>query len=50
MTFIKEFSARTEWYQGLGSLNAISEQLSTILYYGIIERPEDKPSSKEKSD
>ncbi|MEK3731095.1 MULTISPECIES: TetR/AcrR family transcriptional regulator [Paenibacillus] len=50
LTFIKEFSARTEWYQGLGSLNAISEQLSTILYYGIIERPEDKPSSKEKSD
>jgi AcrR family transcriptional regulator len=38
LAFIKEFSARTEWYAGLGSLNAISEQLMTILYYGIIQR------------
>lgn len=43
LTFIKEFSARTEWYKGLGSLNAISEQLSTILYYGIIQRDESEP-------
>lgn len=38
LAFIKEFSARTEWYAGLGSLNAISEQLMTVLYYGIIQR------------
>lgn len=40
LAFIKEFSARTEWYTGLGSLNAVSEQLMTILYYGIIQREE----------
>lgn len=38
LAFIKEFSACTEWYAGLGSLNAVSEQLMTILYYGIIQR------------
>jgi len=40
LAFVKEFSARTEWYAGLGSLNAVSEQLMTILYYGIIQREE----------
>lgn len=40
MTFIKEFTARTEWYNGLGSLNVVSEQLMTILYYGIIQKEE----------
>ena len=38
LTFIKEFTARTEWYHGLGSLNAVSEQLMTILYHGIIQQ------------
>lgn len=44
LTFIKEFTARKEWYHGLGSLNAISEQLMTILYYGIIQK-EGPPAS-----
>ncbi|WP_106768275.1 TetR/AcrR family transcriptional regulator [Paenibacillus faecalis] len=44
LTFIKEFTARKEWYHGLGSLNAISEQLMTILYYGIIQK-EEPPAS-----
>ncbi|MEJ9217528.1 TetR/AcrR family transcriptional regulator [Paenibacillus glucanolyticus] len=38
MTFIKEFTARSEWYNGLGSINAVSEQLMTIMYYGIIQK------------
>lgn len=38
LTFIKEFTARTAWYHGLGSLNAVSEQLMTILYHGIIQQ------------
>ncbi|MPY20545.1 TetR/AcrR family transcriptional regulator [Paenibacillus glucanolyticus] len=38
MTFIKEFTARSEWYSGLGSINAVSEQLMTILYHGIIHK------------
>ncbi|ANA81715.1 TetR/AcrR family transcriptional regulator [Paenibacillus glucanolyticus] len=38
MTFIKEFTARNEWYNGLGSINAVSEQLMTIMYYGIIQK------------
>ncbi|MBT2761731.1 TetR/AcrR family transcriptional regulator [Paenibacillus sp. ISL-20] len=38
LTFIKEFTARNEWYHGLGSLNMISEQLMTILYHGIIQQ------------
>lgn len=40
LTFINEFTARTEWYHGLGSLNAVSEQLMTILYHGIIRKDE----------
>lgn len=38
LTFIKEFTARTEWYDGLGSLNSVGEQLLTILYHGIIQK------------
>ncbi|WP_054958440.1 TetR/AcrR family transcriptional regulator [Paenibacillus dakarensis] len=38
LTFIKEFTARSEWYNGLGSLSAVSEQLMIILYHGILEK------------
>lgn len=38
LTFIKEFTARSEWYNGLGSLTAVSEQLMIILYHGILEQ------------
>ena len=45
ITFIKEFTARTEWYDGLGSLNAVSDQLMIILYHGIIQKGQDMPES-----
>lgn len=45
ITFIKEFTARTEWYDGLGSLNAVSDQLMIILYHGIIQKGQDVPES-----
>ncbi|MFC7681590.1 TetR/AcrR family transcriptional regulator [Paenibacillus sp. GCM10028914] len=45
LTFIKEFTARTEWYDGLGSLSAVSEQLMIILYHGIIEQSHDSDDS-----
>lgn len=38
LTFIKEFTAKSEWYDGLGSLTAVSEQLMIILYHGILEQ------------
>lgn len=38
LTFIKEFTARSEWCNGLGSLTAVSEQLMIILYHGILEQ------------
>ncbi|NMO94745.1 TetR/AcrR family transcriptional regulator [Paenibacillus lemnae] len=38
LTFIKEYSARTNWYEGLGSPAAVGEQIMTILYYGIIQK------------
>ncbi|UNK20135.1 TetR/AcrR family transcriptional regulator [Paenibacillus sp. N3/727] len=37
LTFMKEFTARSEWYDGLGSLSAVGDQLMIILYHGIIE-------------
>lgn len=49
LTFIKEFTARSEWYDGLGSLSAISDQLMIILYHGIIEKGSDSSVSNEKS-
>ena len=45
LTFIKEFTAKSEWYEGLGSLNAVSEQLMIILYHGIIEQDRDHTQS-----
>lgn len=45
ITFIKEFMARTEWYDGLGSLNAVSDQLMIILYHGIIQKGQETPDS-----
>lgn len=46
LTFIKEFTAKSEWYDGLGSLSAVSEQLMIILYHGIIEQGHDHTQSQ----
>ncbi|MGM1046489.1 transcriptional regulator, TetR family [Paenibacillus uliginis N3/975] len=44
LTFMKEFTARSEWYDGLGSLSAVADQLMIILYHGIIEKGNDNAS------
>lgn len=46
LTFIKEFTAKSEWYDGLGSLSAVSEQLMIILYHGILEQDRDHSDSQ----
>lgn len=33
---MKEFAKRPDLYDGMGSLNVLSEQMMTILYHGII--------------
>lgn len=45
LTFIKEFTAKSEWYDGLGSLSAVSEQLMLILYHGIIDQEDNAKDS-----
>lgn len=44
LNFMKQFVSRPDLYQGLGSMNAVTEQLTTILYYGIVA-PSAKPGS-----
>ncbi|KKO52230.1 TetR/AcrR family transcriptional regulator [Paenibacillus sp. DMB20] len=50
LTFIKEFSARTEWYDGLGSLSSVGEQLMTILYHGIIQKDQNSEDFSAEDD
>ncbi|MFI2857521.1 TetR/AcrR family transcriptional regulator [Paenibacillus sp. JSM ZJ436] len=44
LSFIKEYSARVPWYEGLGSPNAVGEQMMRILYYGFLE-PDSRSSA-----
>lgn len=50
LTFIKEFTARTEWYDGLGSSSSVGEQLMTILYHGIIQKDQNSEDFSAEND